>query len=476
MLIRKIKTLFELLKNLNRVPELERKLTYLVENSDLSSLERIEKDLTYMKLNIDYELPRQIDRKLTSWLEINDINLLREMDRKLTHTAENSDLALSHEINRKLTYLLDHGTNLDDLALLSEINRKLTDLVERGTNFSVGAFNRSRNGNGENDGSINAGAAHTDSIRPLISGHRPAFLSSIAFKGDNHPYQELGAVSQYLDGEVHSEIGGLVSDQEIQECVQRDTFPLPATIDRENYHGDRHFDWWLSGLIDFYKIKAKLKDAGGGFCSGDAVLDLGCASGRVLRHFAIQGNELDCWGADINLRNVEWARLFLPENIKIFHSTILPQLPIEDNALTLVTAFSVFTHIDDMEFAWLAEIRRILKPGGFFYVTIHSQGTWESMKAGVPVYDALIAMSDSIHDYDVTEAFLSSPMPNEKTVLSWDTADSYNSNVFHHTNYIERQWGRLFDVVEIIPRFSGYQDVVLLQKSKISSPMESVRS
>jgi SAM-dependent methyltransferase len=471
MLIRKIKTFLELLKNLNRVPEIERKLTYLVENSDFSVLQRIEKELNFVKMNIDYELPREIDRKLTSWLEVNDITLLREIDRKLTHTAENSDLALSHEINRKLTYLLEHGTNLDDLALLPEINQKLTDLLERGTNRSVGAtarFSRSNNSDAENNASIFAEAAQAEGIRPLISGHLPVFLSSIAFKGNNLPYTELGTVNQYRGGEVHSEISGLLTEQEIEACVRRDIFQLPATVDRENYHGDRHFDWWLSGLIDFYKIKKKLKESGAQLSCGDAILDLGCASGRVLRHFAVQGNDLDCWGADINLRNVEWARLFLPKNIKVFHNTILPQLPIEDNSLALVTAFSVFTHIDDMEFAWLAEIRRILKPGGVFYVTIHSQGTWGSMKADVPVYDALIAMSDSIQDYDVTEAFLSSPMPNEKTVLSWNTADSYNSNVFHHTDYIEREWGRLFDVVEIIPRFSGYQDVVLLRKPLVA--------
>ncbi len=470
MLIRKIRTLLELLKNLSRLPEIERKLAFLVENSDFSVLPRIEKDLAFMKLNIDYELPREIDKKLTAWLEINDLTLLREIDRKLTHTAENSDLALSHEINRKLTYLLEHGTNHDDLALLPEINQKLTDLLKRSRNRSGGAairFSRSNKSDAESDSSIATESEPADSIRPLISGHLPEFLSSIAFKGNNLPYEELGTVNQYRGGEVHSEINGLLSDQDIEECVRRDIFPLPATIDRENYHGDRHFDWWLSGLIDFYKIKAKLEDSGAQLSSGDAILDLGCASGRVLRHFAIQGNDLECWGADINLRNVEWARLFLPKNIKVFHNTILPQLPIEDNSLALVTAFSVFTHIDDMEFAWLAEIRRILKPGGFFYVTIHSQKTWESMKAGVPVYDALITMRDSIHDYNVTAAFLSSPMPDEKTVLSWDTADSYNSNVFHHTGYIEREWGRLFDIVEIMPRFSGYQDVVLLRKPMI---------
>ena len=53
-------------------------------------------------------------------------------------------------------------------------------------------------------------------------------------------------------------------------------------------------------------------------------------------------------------------RLLGPTNLRIFQNTILPHLPIEDNSLSLVTAFSVFTHIDDLDLAWIAELRRIL--------------------------------------------------------------------------------------------------------------------
>lgn len=86
------------------------------------------------------------------------------------------------------------------------------------------------------------------------------------------------------------------------------------------------------------------------------------------------------------------------------------------------------------------------------------------MKPGVPIYDALLQMSAHIPDYDVSETFLRGPLPKDKTVLYWDVAQNYNSNVFHHTNYVRREWGRFFDVADIIPCGSGYQDVVLLQK------------
>jgi len=86
------------------------------------------------------------------------------------------------------------------------------------------------------------------------------------------------------------------------------------------------------------------------------------------------------------------------------------------------------------------------------------------MKPGIPIYDALIHMAPHIPDYQVSEAFLKGTMPREKTVLFWNNAANYNCNVFHHTDYIKREWGRFFDVAEIIPCGSGYQDVVLLRK------------
>lgn len=301
-------------------------------------------------------------------------------------------------------------------------------------------------------------------MAPLITSHNPVYLSAISIKGDRTPFEKMGSVHDYLEGKVHTDLTHLIAPEAITQFLQKDFYPLPATIDRENYHGERHYDWWLSGLKDFLSIANKLGEHGAALKSGDSVFELGCASGRVLRHFAIQRPELKCWGADIKLRHVEWMRLFLPDTLKLFQNTVLPHVPMEDNSLSLVMAFSVFTHIDDFELAWLAEVRRILKPGAVFYVSIHSERTWELMKPGIPIYDALLHMRDHIPDYKVNESFLHGPMPREKTVLYWDNAQNYNCNVFHHTDYIKREWGRFFDIEEIIPCGSDYQDVVVLRK------------
>ena len=299
---------------------------------------------------------------------------------------------------------------------------------------------------------------------PLISSHNPAYLSAISIKGEQQPFQPMGPPRDYLGGAVHNDLSALATPEEVGRFLEWDTYRLPATTDREGYHGERHYDWWLSGLKDFLLIQKKLEEHGAPLTSGDSIFELGCASGRVLRHFSIQRQDLDCWGADIKLRHIEWMRLFLPANLKIIHNTILPHLPIEDNSLSLVSAFSVFTHIDDLELAWLAEVKRILKPGAFFYVTIHSERTWKMMKPGIPIYDALMHMRAHIPDYQVSESFLNDPMPREKTVFYWDNARNYNCNVFHHTDYVAREWGRFLDIEEIIPCGSDYQDVVLLRK------------
>ena len=289
------------------------------------------------------------------------------------------------------------------------------------------------------------------------------YLSSIAIKSSNLEFQSIGPVNNHLSGEVHSDIFSAYPPINIEQMVRRDTYNLPATSDRELYHGERHYDWWLSGLLDYLKISQVMNKYARPFKAGDSFYEMGCASGRVLRHFAIQRDDLNVWGSDINNRHIEWMRLNLPENIKIFQNTILPQIPLESNSIDIACAFSVFTHIDDLDLAWLCEIRRALKKGGFFYVTIHSDDTWNSLRPDDQIYKSLMAMAPHIHGYKITEDFLAGPLPQDKTVFSW-RANNYNTNVFHKKDYIRREWGRFFKVHEIIRNGSQYQDVVVMQK------------
>ena len=298
----------------------------------------------------------------------------------------------------------------------------------------------------------------------MISAPHGGCIQEITIAGARDTFTVLPCAAEQPRVPVHTVFREGLLQEPLDAYVARDPSPLPITADREGYQGDRHFDWWCSGLGDSLAVAQAGARWNVRLDPGARVLELGCASGRVLRHFATQFNGLDVWGTDISLRHAEWVRLHLPPQIKVFQNTTLPHLPLEDNSCAMVCAFSVFTHIDELELAWLAEIRRILRPGGIAYLTIHSDSTWRQMKPGWPIYDALLNGKAQIADYPVTADFLGGPLPREKTVFRWSSGKNYNTNVFHTENYIRTAWGRLFGVREIIPAGHSYQDVVVLQK------------
>jgi SAM-dependent methyltransferase len=290
----------------------------------------------------------------------------------------------------------------------------------------------------------------------------------IAICQDTSSYENVGTIAQQDCSQPADEkwlqFDNVAVERTIEEYKQYDPFPLPVAADREGYFGERHYHYWLSGLKDYLAIKTALQKYGVSLDQSAAIFDFGCASGRVLRHFACHERGIDIWGADINIRHVEWVRRFLPDTIRIFQNSILPSLPIEDATCSLVYAFSVFTHIDKFELAWVAEIQRILKKGGIAYLTIHSDRTWNNIKAAEPLYTQLLAQRDHIQEFDVTPELFGKPMPREKTVFKVATNSIYNANVFHSTEYITSTWGRFMDVLEIMTEGHGYQDVVLLRK------------
>ncbi len=65
---------------------------------------------------------------------------------------------------------------------------------------------------------------------------------------------------------------------------------------------------------------------------------------------------------DINRRHVDWCNLHLPRSIRVFQNTSLPLIPLPEGAVDLVSAFSVFSHIEAFDTTWLMEIRRVLAP------------------------------------------------------------------------------------------------------------------
>ncbi|MDH4984422.1 class I SAM-dependent methyltransferase [Aminobacter anthyllidis] len=242
------------------------------------------------------------------------------------------------------------------------------------------------------------------------------------------------------------------------EALQRDLSPLPATRDREGYYGDDHFSYWASGLFDARHLIAAADQHGTGM---EAYLDLGCASGRVLRHIALERPNCRAIGCDINRLHVEWCNSNLPANCIAFQNHSVPSLPLEDNSLDVVSAFSVFTHIEALETAWLAEIRRVLKPGGLAWLTVHTEGTLRGMNESWPLWRPTMEHPSAATQLDAERNF-----KGNRLVLRWHSDRSYSSNVFYKSEYLTSHWGRILDLIELRRRFPNFQDVMLMRKPK----------
>jgi SAM-dependent methyltransferase len=244
-----------------------------------------------------------------------------------------------------------------------------------------------------------------------------------------------------------------IMDSDISQFLLNDTLPIPDSDNREGYYGGYDFEYWLSGLWDYSKVKETLPDID---LPKAHVLDFGGATGRVIRHFFAQEKCESVTLCDVNINNVEWImNNFL--DIAVFKNHGLPHLPIPDSSLDLILAFSVFTHIDIYELTWLYELRRILKDNGVLYLTVHDDETWHVLPTTY-VYTVLRESPGFLDMYNVT------PELPDRLVFPYSTNDVYNCNMFHTHAYIRHVWSRIFTVEAIIPLAHADQAAVILRK------------
>lgn len=133
-----------------------------------------------------------------------------------------------------------------------------------------------------------------------------------------------------------------------------------------------------SGATSADAIRDLLKEAGAGVETMGSVLDFGCGAGRIIRHWKdVSGPSFH--GTDYNPALVNWCA----RNLRFAEFKVNPlagPLPYESNSFDLVYAYSVFTHLSvSLQGYWASEIRRVLKPGGFLYVTLHGESCIDTL-------------------------------------------------------------------------------------------------
>lgn len=156
-------------------------------------------------------------------------------------------------------------------------------------------------------------------------------------------------------------------------------------------------------------------------------LDFGCGSGRLSWLLLDAGAAEELTGVDIDRRAVEWcAKHFEPGVFRT--SSPMPPLDFESGSFDIVLAASVFTHFDEAEqYAWLRELSRILRPGGYLLASTHGPDA------------AALRPEIGAAEREALE---------RSGFLHFQGSGAFNDrSAFHSRDYLERNWRATFELV-----------------------------
>lgn len=122
----------------------------------------------------------------------------------------------------------------------------------------------------------------------------------------------------------------------------------------------RNYAPWMAEALDYQGT------------AGLGVLDVGCGQGIDLACYAMSG--ASCTGIDLTLRHVELAREHL-DSMQLDGTVVqgdAERLPFPDSSFDRVSSNGVLHHTPDMPAA-LAEIHRVLRPGGEARIIVYNR-------------------------------------------------------------------------------------------------------
>jgi SAM-dependent methyltransferase len=216
------------------------------------------------------------------------------------------------------------------------------------------------------------------------------------------------------------------------------------------------------------QLEDALSRVGLSFRDFDTVLDFGAGAGRVLPHVAERGREdAEFHGSDVDEEAIAWARRHRPGAFWWVNRSE-PPLPFPDGKFGLTYSVSIFTHLaEELQLRWLADIRRVLRPGGVALLTTHGEQEFEAYRSGrvvsnTPSCARRVAMHGSLR----AERFIHEPYARSVwTDKDFPGADEAFGLAFHSEDYVRERWGESFEVLDVVPRaVASRQDIVILRK------------
>jgi SAM-dependent methyltransferase len=180
------------------------------------------------------------------------------------------------------------------------------------------------------------------------------------------------------------------------------------------------------------------------------LLDWGCGCGRLTAHFLADFRGAEVHGCDVDAEAVAWCNAHLAAG-RFRPIDPFPPTPYPEAHFDLIIGYSIFTHLTrEVQAAWLAELRRLLAPGGLAVVTVHG----ESATAFAFPGNAREVLRDGIFD-GAHDGSLGGIVPQ-----------GYYRGTYQSQEHTVGEWGKVLDVLDYRVRGTGnHQDAVVLRRA-----------
>jgi SAM-dependent methyltransferase len=317
-------------------------------------------------------------------------------------------------------------------------------------------------------------AAKSASVLALAKGKAPvaelvdaADSKSVAFTGvlvrvrpgapkhQDGPSLTVGSLDPARPGAVQICVN---TGTHVNQAATAQRYPVPPEELRWRAIGSRDPEAFLASSnagVDFFDKEAlarqrkSLKDF-------SSILDFGCGCGRLIRSLRPLCDQwASLYGTDVDAAAIAWCR----DNITDASFSMNgenPPLRFEDKSMDLIYACSVFTHLDAQDqFRWLAELQRIMKPDGYLLLTFRYRYNIDQL--------ADPAIRDRIWEELDREGIAFLPAD-----LSKGAAANAAGEAYHTPEYIRKNWGRYFEVCDIITAGTIAQDTAVLRARESS--------
>jgi 2-polyprenyl-3-methyl-5-hydroxy-6-metoxy-1,4-benzoquinol methylase len=232
-------------------------------------------------------------------------------------------------------------------------------------------------------------------------------------------------------------------------------YPLPDDTNVSRVIVGNRYAYKVGGATTASRLDNYLRRVTGkGFAEAGTILDWGCGCARVLRYIGMMTPRVE--GGDIDPFNVEWCKKNLPGH-RFETLPLEPRTKYADNSFDVVIGISVMTHLrEPMQDAWLRELSRIVRPGGYAMLSIMGPST-----------QLIGAMGEETLSATATKGFHITDEGNAQLDVSLEGA-AYYINVTHAHWYIAKHWPQAapWQVVDIAEGLAVAQDVVLLRNLK----------